>query len=59
VHLWFHLQCVPIIATIPWYSTMLPLMLVLLVRGFKDLTTDVVSLSFLTFSQPILLSYFP
>uniref|UniRef100_A0A671SN29 P-type ATPase N-terminal domain-containing protein n=1 Tax=Sinocyclocheilus anshuiensis TaxID=1608454 RepID=A0A671SN29_9TELE len=48
------LQCVPIIATIPWYSTMLPLLFVLLVRGCKDLATDLVSLSFMSFSQSIL-----
>ncbi|XP_009294623.2 phospholipid-transporting ATPase IC isoform X2 [Danio rerio] len=35
------LQCVPVIATIPWYTTMLPLLIVLFVRGCKDLATDV------------------
>lgn len=39
----FKIQCIPMIATIPWYTTMLPLLFVLVVRGCKDLATDVVS----------------
>uniref|UniRef100_A0AAY4D1D0 P-type phospholipid transporter n=1 Tax=Denticeps clupeoides TaxID=299321 RepID=A0AAY4D1D0_9TELE len=34
------LQCVPAIATIPWYTTLLPLIIVLSVRGMKDLSAD-------------------
>ncbi|XP_062869479.1 phospholipid-transporting ATPase IC [Trichomycterus rosablanca] len=34
------MQCVPDIATLPWYITMLPLLCVLTVRGAKDLLTD-------------------
>uniref|UniRef100_A0A8B9KXK2 Phospholipid-transporting ATPase n=1 Tax=Astyanax mexicanus TaxID=7994 RepID=A0A8B9KXK2_ASTMX len=34
------MQCVPLIATLPWYITMLPLLTVLIMRGAKDLLTD-------------------
>ncbi|XP_017572271.1 phospholipid-transporting ATPase IC [Pygocentrus nattereri] len=34
------MQCVSVIATLPWYITMLPLLTVLTVRGAKDLLTD-------------------
>ncbi|KAI4899997.1 hypothetical protein NFI96_014505, partial [Prochilodus magdalenae] len=35
-----HEGCVPVIATLPWYITMLPLLTVLTMRGTKDLLTD-------------------
>uniref|UniRef100_A0A8C4T658 ATPase phospholipid transporting 8B3 n=1 Tax=Erpetoichthys calabaricus TaxID=27687 RepID=A0A8C4T658_ERPCA len=45
------LQSVPAISTLPWYTTMLPLLTVLFVRAAKDISDDLVStvLSSLTF----------
>uniref|UniRef100_H3BD35 Phospholipid-transporting ATPase n=1 Tax=Latimeria chalumnae TaxID=7897 RepID=H3BD35_LATCH len=37
----FILQCVPAIATLPWFTTLFPLMAVLGIRGIKDLVEDV------------------
>ncbi|XP_056269920.1 phospholipid-transporting ATPase IC [Pseudoliparis swirei] len=34
------MQCVPAISAIPWYITIIPLTIVLSVRGIKDLATD-------------------
>ncbi|XP_063057432.1 phospholipid-transporting ATPase IC [Engraulis encrasicolus] len=34
------MQCVPVISTIPWYTTVFPLLIVLAVRALKDLISD-------------------
>ncbi|KAI3368297.1 hypothetical protein L3Q82_008009 [Scortum barcoo] len=51
------LQCVPVISSIPWYITVIPLFTVLTVRGLKDLINDMADLLLLCSSEPHSLCY--
>lgn len=47
----FIFQAIPQITTLAWYTTLLPLLLVLGITAIKDLVDDVVRISHATFSS--------